>query len=151
MQARDGTTKCHRYCTAFVIAQGKPLTLALEPVDGEDSNADAVERVLACVETYPFEIEQILRDRTAFAGELIGVLRETAPPVFPVKTGKDSLREKLSVNASYMTEETICEEKEYEQTYPLAVNVAYQNGNRGKSGVNATGYPATAWRASTSR
>jgi len=30
MQARDGTTKCHRYCTAFVIAQGKPLTLAVE-------------------------------------------------------------------------------------------------------------------------
>lgn len=22
MQARDGTTKCHRYCTTFVIAQG---------------------------------------------------------------------------------------------------------------------------------
>jgi len=47
MQARDGTTKYHRYCTAFVIAQGKPLTLAVEPVDGEDSKADAVEPVLA--------------------------------------------------------------------------------------------------------
>lgn len=142
MQARDGTTKCHRYCTAFVIAQGKPLTLALEPVAGEDSKADAVERVLARVETYPFEIEQILMDRAAFAGELIGVLRGTAPPVFPVKTGKDSLREKLSVNASYMTEETICEGKEHEQTYPLAVNVTYQNGDRGKSGLKQTGYAA---------
>jgi hypothetical protein len=96
MQARDGTTKCHRYCTAFVIAQEEPLTLAVEPVDAEDSKADAVERVLARVETYPFEIEQILMDRAAFTGELIGVLRETAPPVFPVKTGKDSLRKKLS-------------------------------------------------------
>ncbi|WP_273838784.1 ISH3 family transposase [Halococcus sp. PRR34] len=142
MQARDGTTKCHRYCTAFVIARGKPLTLAVEPVAGEDSKADAVERVLARVETYPFEIERILIDRAAFNGELIGVLRETAPPVFPVKTGKDSLREKLSVNASYMTEETICEGKEYEQTYPLAVNVTYQNGDRGKSGVKRTGYAA---------
>jgi hypothetical protein len=37
MKARDGTTKYHRYCTAFVIARGKPLTLALEPVDGEVS------------------------------------------------------------------------------------------------------------------
>lgn len=142
MKARDGTTKCHRYCTAFVIARGKPLTLALEPVDGEDSKADAVERVLARVETYPFEIEQILIDRAAFAGELIGVLRATAPPVFPVKTGKDSLREKLSVNASYMTEETICEGNEHEQTYPLAVNVTYHNGDRGKSGVKRTGYAA---------
>jgi hypothetical protein len=142
MQARDGTTKCHRYCTAFVIARGKPLTLAIEPVAGEDSKADAVERVLARVETYPFETERILIDRAAFAGELIGVLRETAPPVFPVKTGKDSLRQKLSVNASYMTEETICEGKEHEQTYPLAVNVTYHNGDRGKSGVKRTGYAA---------
>ncbi|HZD43873.1 MAG TPA: ISH3 family transposase, partial [Methanomicrobiales archaeon] len=142
MKARDGTTKCHRYCTAFVIAQGKPLTLALEPVSGEDSKADAGERVLARVETYPFGIERILIDRAAFAGKLIGVLRSTAPPVFPVKTGKDSLREKLSVTKSYMTEETICEGKEYEQTYPLAVNVTYHNGDRGKSGVKRTGYAA---------
>jgi len=142
MQARDGTTKCHRYCTAFVIARGKPLTLAIEPVAGEDNKADAVECVLARVETYPFETERLLIDRAAFNGELIGVLRDTAPPVFPVKTGKDSLPKKLSVNASYMTEETICEGKEHEQTYPLAVNVTYQNGDRGKSGVKRTGYAA---------
>ena len=142
MPARDGTTKCHRYCTAFVIAQGKPLTLAMEPVDGDDSKADAVERVLARVESYPFEIKRILMDRDAFVGELIGVLRQTAPPVFPVRTGKDSLRRKLSVSASHMTEETICEGKQHEQTYPLAVNVTYQNGDRGKSGVKTVGYAA---------
>ena len=142
MKARDGTTKCHRYCTAFVIAQGKPLTLAVEPVDGDDSKADAVERVLARVEVYPFEVDQILMDRAAYVGELIGVLRAIAPPVFPVKTGKASLREKLSATASYMTEGTICEGKEHEQTYPLAVNVTYQNGDRGKFGVKATGYAA---------
>lgn len=142
MQARDGTTKCHRYCTAFVLAQGKPLTLAVEPVAGDDSAADAVERVLARVELYPFETERLLMDRAAYIGEVIGVLRATAPPVFPVKTGKDSLRKKLSVNASHMTEETICEGKEHEQTYPLAVNVTYQNGDRGKSGLKQTGYAA---------
>lgn len=142
MQARDGTTKCHRYCTVFVLAQGKPLTLAVEPVNGDDSKADAVERLLARVETYPFEVKRILIDRAAFAGELIGVLREAAPPVFPVKTGKDSLEEKLTTNKSYMTEETICEGKPHEQTYPLAVNVTYQNGDRGKSGLKQTGYAA---------
>jgi len=142
MQARDGTTKCHRYCTAFVLAQGKPLTLAVEPVDGDDSKADAVERVLARVETYPFEIERILIDRAAYYGELIGVLRAAAPPVFPVKTGKDSLEEKLTSTKSYMTEERICEGKKHEQTYPLAVNVTYQNGDRGKSGLKQTGYAA---------
>ena len=142
MQARDGTTKCHRYCTAFVIAQGKPLTLAVEPVDGDDSAADAVERVLARVGLYPFEIDQILMDRAAYVGEVIDALRAVAPPVFPVKTGKASLREKLSATASYMTEETICEGKDHEQTYPLAVDVTYHNGDRGKSGLKQTGYAA---------
>jgi hypothetical protein len=130
------------YGTVFVLAQGKPLTLAIEPVDGDDSKADGVERVLARVETYPFETERILVDRAAFAGELIGVLQETAPPVFPVKIGKDSLPKKLSVNASQMTEETICEDKEYEQSYPPAVNVTYHNGDRGKSRLKQTGYAA---------
>jgi len=142
MAAQDGTTQCHRYCTAFVIAQGKPLTLAVEPVDGEDSKADAVERVLARVEEYPFDVDHLLMDRAAYVGEVIGVLRAVAPPVFPVKTGKASLREKLAATASYMTEETICEGKEHEQTFPLAVNVTYQNGDRGKSGVKTTGYAA---------
>ena len=142
MAAQDGTTQCHRYCTAFVIAQGKPLTLAVEPVDGEDSKADAVERVLARVALYPFDVDQLLMDRAAYIGEVIGVLRAVAPPVFPVKTGKESLREKLAATASYMTEETICEGTEHEQTFPLAVNVTYQNGDRGKSGVKTTGYAA---------
>src|SRR6056297_3791933 len=142
MAAQDGTTQCHRYCTAFVIAQGKPLTLAVEPVDGEDSKADAGERVLARVEEYPFDVDHLLMDRAAYVGEVIGVLRAVAPPVFPVKTGKASLREKLAATASYMTEETICEGKEHEQTFPLAVNVTYQNGDRGNSGVKTTGYAA---------
>ena len=142
MAPKDGTTTCHRYCTAYVVSNGKPVTLAMTYVRNDEDEADAVERVLARVETYPFEIKQILMDRDAFVGELIGILRQTAPPVFPVRTGKDSLRKKLSVSASYMTEETICEGKQHEQMYPPAVNVTYQNGDRGKSGVKTVGYAA---------
>jgi len=50
-----------------------------------------------------------------------------------------SLLKKLSVSASYITEETICRDKQHEQTYPLTVNVIYQNGDRGKSGVKTVG------------
>jgi hypothetical protein len=46
-----------------------------------------------------------------------------------------------------MSEETICEGKEHEQTYPLAVNVTYQNGDRGKSGLKQTGYDSCVLRA----
>lgn len=67
----------------------KPLTLALEQVDGKDSRAGAVEHALNRFEAYPFKVEQILMDRAALVRELIGVLWETARSVFPVKTGKN--------------------------------------------------------------
>ncbi len=98
--------------------------------------------MLARVKTYPFEVDQILMDRDAFMRESIGVLRETAPPVFPVITREDLLRKKLGATGSHMTEETICEDKEHEQAYPLAVNVTYQSGDRGKSSLNQTSYAA---------
>jgi hypothetical protein len=88
-------------------------------------------------------------DRNAFVGELIGVLRETASPVFLVIIRKDSLREKLAATASHMTEETICGGKEYKQTYPLAVNVTYQGGDRGRPGLKQTGYAACGLPART--
>ncbi len=44
--------------------------------------------------------------------------------------------------ASFMTEATICEGKEHEQMFLLAVNVTYHNSDRGESGVKATGHAA---------
>jgi len=51
---KDGTTTCHRYCTAYVVSNGKPVTLAMTYVRSDEDEADAVERVLARVENYPF-------------------------------------------------------------------------------------------------
>lgn len=62
MFTRDGTTKYQCYCTPFLIARGKPLPLAIEPVDSDDDKADAVEHVFVRVETYPLDVEQILID-----------------------------------------------------------------------------------------
>jgi len=54
MAPKDGTTTCHRYCTAYVVSNGKPVTLAMTYVRSDEDEADAVERVLARVENYPF-------------------------------------------------------------------------------------------------
>jgi len=54
MAPKDGTTTCHRYCTAYVVSNGKPVTLAMTYVRSDEDGADAVERVLARVENYPF-------------------------------------------------------------------------------------------------
>ena len=45
IQATDGTTTCHRYCTAFTLTTGKRLTLALTKVRSDEPTADAVERI----------------------------------------------------------------------------------------------------------
>jgi len=62
MAPKDGTTTCHRYCTAYVVSNGKPVTLAMTYVRNDEDEADAVERVLARVENYPFDIELLLAD-----------------------------------------------------------------------------------------
>ena len=46
MSPKDGTTTCHRYCTAYLVANGKPVTLAMTYVRSDEKEADAVERVL---------------------------------------------------------------------------------------------------------
>ena len=50
MSPKDGTTTCHRYCPACLVANGKPITLAMTSVRSDEKKADAVERVLNRVE-----------------------------------------------------------------------------------------------------
>jgi len=61
MSPKDGTTTCHRYCTAYVVSNGKPVTLAMTYVPSDETEADAVERVLDRVAAYPFESTSCLR------------------------------------------------------------------------------------------
>ncbi len=44
MHAKDGTTTCHRYCTVYLVSNGKPVTLAMTYVRSDEKEADAVER-----------------------------------------------------------------------------------------------------------
>jgi hypothetical protein len=62
MVPKDGTTTCHRYCTASVVSNEKPVTLVMTYVRNGEDETDAVERVLTRVENYPFEIALLLAD-----------------------------------------------------------------------------------------
>lgn len=63
MAAKDVTTTCHRYGTAYVVSNDKPVTLAMTYVRIDEAETDAVEPILDRVEAYPFEIELLLADR----------------------------------------------------------------------------------------
>lgn len=142
MNACDGTTTCHRYCTAFVIAQNKPLTIAYTKVRSDESRGSPVDRVLSTVDALPIDVETLLMDRAAYTGEVIGRLRETAPPIVPVRCTGTTLRRKLTTTVSTWRQYTICAGTDREQTFPLAVNLTYRNGDRGKHGHAVHGYVA---------
>ena len=142
MAPKDGTTTCHRYCTAYVVSNGKPVTLAMTYVRNDEDEADAVERVLARVENYPFEVELLLADSGFYNERVIRRARDIAATVVHVPKKGERMKDKLDVHKSYMTTYRLYKDSERELRVPLAVAVSYQNGDRGKHGEVVRGYVA---------
>jgi len=142
MAPKDGTTTCHRYCTAYVVSNGKPVTLAMTYVRNDEDEADAVERVLARVKNYPFEIDLLLADSGFFNERVIRRSRDIAATVVHVPKKGERMKDKLDVHKSYMTTYRIYKNRERELCVPLAVAVSYRNGDRNKHGEVVRGYVA---------
>ncbi|WP_130501566.1 ISH3 family transposase [Natrinema hispanicum] len=142
MHAKDGTTTCHRYCTAYLVSNGKPVTLAMTYVRSDEKEADAVERVLDRIEAYPFEIELLLADRGFYNERILRRSQEIAATVVPVQKKGERMKEKLDTHRSYMTTYRMYKDRERELEFPLAVAVSYHAGDRGKSGEVVRGYVA---------
>jgi len=142
MRAKDGTTTCHRYCTAYVVSNGKPVTLAMTYVCSSEQEADAVEDALNRVAAYPFKIDLLLADRGFYNERVIRRAREIAATVVPVQNKGERMREKLETHRSYMTTYRMYKEREQEIQFSLAVAVSYHAGDRRKYGEIVRGYVA---------
>jgi len=142
MAAKDGTTTCHRYCSAYLVSNGKPVTLAMTYVRSDESEADAVERVLDRIEAYPFEIDLLLADRGFYNERILRRSHDIAATVVPVQKKGKRMKKKLDTHCSYMTTYRMYKDCKRELKFPLAVAVSYQAGDRGKSGEVVRGYVA---------
>jgi len=142
MAAKDGTTTCHRYCSAYLVSNGKPVTLAMTYVRSDESEADAVERVLDRVEAYPFDIDLLLADRGFYNERILRRSHDIAATVVPVQKKGKRMKKKLDTHCSYMTTYRMYKDCKRELKFPLAVAVSYQAGDRGKSGEVVRGYVA---------
>jgi len=142
MAAKDGTTTCHRYCSAYLVSNGKPVTLAMTYVRSDESEADAVERVLDRIEAYPFEIDLLLADRGFYNERVLRRSHDIAATVVPVQKKGKRMKKKLDTHCSYMTTYRMYKDCKRELKFPLAVAVSYQAGDRGKSGEVVRGYVA---------
>lgn len=114
MAPKDGTTTCHRYCTHYVVSNGKPVTVTITYVRSDEAEAHAVERILDRVEAYPFEIDLLLADRGFYNGGVLRQLQDIAPTVIPVPKNGYRLTDKLDVHKSYMTTYRMCKDQEWE-------------------------------------
>jgi len=138
----DGTTTCHRYCTAYVVSNGKPVTLSLTHARSDEKEADAVEDTLDRVGTYLFEVNLLLADRRFYNERVIRRARDLATTVIPVQEKGERLKEKFDTHRSYVTTYRMYKDSERELRFPLAVSISYQNGDRGKHGEVVGGYVA---------
>ncbi len=130
MALTDGTTTCHRYCTAYVVSNGKPVTLAMTDVRNDETEADAVKRVLARVENYPVEIELLLADSGFFDERVIRRAREIAATVVHIPKRGDRMKE----HNSYMTSYRMYKDSERDTEFPLAVAISSQNAQQTRGG-----------------
>ncbi len=142
MAAKDGTTTCHRYCSAYLVSNGKPVTLSMTYVRSDESEADAVERVLDRIEAYPSDIDLLLADRGFYNERILRRSRDIAATVVPVQKKGKRMKKKLDTHSSYMTAYRMYKDCKRELKFPLAVAVSYQAGDRGKSGEVVRGYVA---------
>jgi hypothetical protein len=124
MAPKDGTTTCHRYCTAYVVSNEKPVTLAMTYVRNDEDEADAVERVLARVESYPFEVELLLGDSGFYNERVIRRARDIAATVVHVPKKGERMKEKLNTHKSYLTTHYMYKDSERALRFPLAVAVS---------------------------
>ncbi len=99
-------------------------------VRNDETETDAVERVLARVESCPFETELLLADSGFFNKRVIRRSREIAATVVHVPKKGDRLKEKLDVHNSSMTTYCLSTDSERELRVPLAVAVSYQNAQQ---------------------
>ncbi len=98
-------------------------------VRNDETEADAVERVLARIENYPIKIELLLADSGFLNERVIRRSREIAATVVHVPKKGDPC-----VHKWYMTAYRLYKDSERELRVPLAVAVSSQNAQQTRRG-----------------
>jgi len=77
-------------------------------VRSDEDEADAVERVLARVENYPFEIDLLLADSGFYNERVIRRARDDIAPTVVHAPKGERMKDKLETHKSYMTTYRAC-------------------------------------------
>jgi putative transposase len=134
-EAKAGTTRFHCYATAYLIRDGRRVTLALAFVHAEDALLDVLAELLQRVAALGVPVERLYLDR-GFASVAVLAWLQHQPFVSVVALPKrgQRLQALLTGRAGYRTTYAMASAEDGPVTFPLWVAVAYAAGRRGQHG-----------------
>lgn len=133
--AKAGTTRFHAYASAYVIRQGKRVTLALAYVYAEDTLLDVVEELLARVRALRIGVQRLYLDREFASVAILRFLHaQPFSSIIPIPKRGRALTALLTGPRSSRTTYTMRSAEEGELTFPLWIAVRYAMARRGRSG-----------------
>jgi putative transposase len=135
-EAKAGTTRFHCYATAYLVSNGRRLTLALAYVWAEDALLDVLIELLDRLRALGVRIRRLFLDR-GFASVAILAYLDAQPFTSVVALPKrgERLKALLVGRRSYRTAYTMRSAEDGEVTFPLWVACHYAAGRRGKHGL----------------
>jgi len=135
-EAKAGTTRFHCYATAYVIREGRRVTLALLFVWAEDALLDVLVELLQRVQHLDIPLGRVFLDR-GFASVAILTYLERQPFTSVVALPKRGARLQalLTGRRGYRTTHTMTSAVEGSITFPLWVACHYRAGRRGQHGI----------------
>lgn len=136
--AKAGTTRFHAYATAYLIRNGRRVTLAVAFVYAEDALLDVLEELLTRLDQLRIGVHRLSLDREFCT---VAILRwldgQPFTSIVPVSKRGKLLTALLQGRHSVRTTYTMRSAEDGELTFPLWIAVRYAMGRRARHGREA--------------
>ena len=133
--AKAGTTRFHAYATAYLVRDGRRLTLALTYVRAEDELLDVLLDLLRRVQRLGITIERLYLDREFATVAILATLQQQPfPSIVALPKRGQRLKALLQGRTSFTTTYTMESATAGSVTFPLWVACHYAAGRAGKQG-----------------
>lgn len=136
--AKSGTTHFHTYASAYIVKNGKRVTVAITYCMAHDSTLDILLRLLLRLEVLDIGLKRLLLDREFYSTAVIRFLNHQAwQSIMAVPArGKTLKTLKTEATRSHRRPYTVCSPEHGRETFTLHVVCRYSKGRRGKHGID---------------
>src|SRR5436305_1511133 len=134
-EAKAGTTRFHAYATAYLVRDGRRLTLALTYVRAEDELLDVLLDLLRRVQRLGITLERLYLDREFATVAILATLQQQPfPSIVALPKRGQRLKALLQGRTSFTTTYTMESAAAGAVTFPLWVACHYAAGRASQQG-----------------